>query len=233
MSGRTQMDDVQWVKSVWDKLIRAAEDLRYLLNRGYKRESAVDFVANRYVLDRMARSILYRCISSSECVKRVRERAIDPSELKDDKVAVDGFNVLNTLQSFRDGRLLVLCDDGVVRDVSEVHGEFRSTSTTEELIRLIVKTLKELKVAEVFFYYESQISKSGEISALTRRILQEEGMEGSADTEKSVDSALLRDKRLVISSDSVVIHKADRFFDLAGYIILREKPHNLVSLKNV
>jgi len=227
------MDDVEWVRSVWDKLLRAAEDLRYLLDREYKRESAVDFVANRYVLDRMARSILYRCVSSSEWARKVREKAMDPSGLKGVKVAVDGFNVLNTLQSFKDGRLLVLCDDGVVRDVSEVHGDFKPTGATEGLIRLIVKTLKELKAEEAIFYYESQISRSGEISALTRKILEEEGMKGSAETEKSVDSALLRDRCVVVSSDSVVIHRADRFFDLAGYIILKERPYNLVSLKNV
>ncbi|MCL7387520.1 MAG: DUF434 domain-containing protein [Thaumarchaeota archaeon] len=227
------MDDVQWIKSVWDRLIMAIEDMRYLLDRGYKRESAVNFVASRYLLDRMGRSILYRCVYSSEDAKRIKEKAASPDELKGSRVVVDGFNVLNTLQSFMNGKLLVLCDDGIVRDISEVHGEFRPTSMTEELIRLAVKTLKELEVADASFYYESQISKSGEISALTRRILQEEGVNGLVETEKCVDSALIRDKRIVITSDSVVLHRADKFFDLAGYIILREKPSNLVSLRNV
>jgi hypothetical protein len=181
----------------------------------------------------MGRSILYRCVYSSEDAKRIKEKAASPGELKGSRVVVDGFNVLNTLQSFMNGKLLVLCDDGIVRDISEVHGEFRPTSMTEELIRLAVKTLKELEVADASFYYESQISKSGEISALTRRILQEEGVNGLVETEKCVDSALIRDKRIVITSDSVVLHRADKFFDLAGYIILREKPSNLVSLRNV
>ncbi|MCS7136500.1 MAG: DUF434 domain-containing protein [Nitrososphaerota archaeon] len=226
------MEDIQWIKNVWDRLIRAVEDTRYLLDRDYKRESVVNFVASRYVLDKMGRSILYRCVYSSKDVKKVREKAVSPHDLKGSGVVVDGFNVLNTLQSFVNGKLLVLCDDGVVRDISEVHGEFRPTGITEDLIRLSVRTLKELKVADTSFYYEMQISMSGEISALTRRILQEEGVEGSVKTEKSVDSALLRDKRIVITSDSVVIHRADRFFDLAGYIILREKPPNLISLRS-
>jgi len=227
------MDDVQRIKSVWDKLVMAVEDMRYLLDRGYKRESAVNFVAGRYVLDRMGRSILYRCVYSSEDARRIKEKAASPDELKGSKVAVDGFNVLNTLQSFINGKLLVLCDDGVVRDVSEVHGEFRPTSMVEELIRLVVRTLKELEVANVAFYYESQISKSGEISALTRRILREEGVDGLVETEKCVDSALIKDKRIVVTSDSVVLHRAYKFFDLAGYIILREKSSNLISLRNV
>ncbi len=227
------MDDVQRIKSIWDKLVMAVKDMRYLLDRGYKRESAVNFVASRYVLDRMGRSILYRCVYSSEDAKKIKEKAASPDELKGSRVAVDGFNVLNTLQSFINGKLLVLCDDGVVRDVSEVHGGFRPTSMTEELIRLVVRTLKELEVANVVFYYESQISKSGETSALTRRILKEEGVDGLVETEKCVDSALIRDKRIVVTSDSVVLHRADKFFDLAGYIILREKSSNLISLRNV
>ncbi|MEM1666137.1 MAG: DUF434 domain-containing protein [Nitrososphaerota archaeon] len=227
------MDDVQWVKNVWDKLVKAVEDMRYLLDRGYKREAAANFVASKYVLDKMGRSILYRCVYSSEDAKRVKEKAVSPEMLKGSEVAVDGFNVLNTLHSFMNGKLLVLCDDGVVRDVSEVHGEFRPTGITEGLIRMSVRTLKELEVAAASFYYESQISKSGEISTLTRRILQEERVEGLVEAEKSVDSALLRYNRIVITSDSVVIHRADRFFDLAGYIILREKPPNLISLRNV
>ncbi len=210
----------------------AIEDMRYLLDRGYKRESAVNFVASRYVLDKICRSILYRCVYSSEDAKRVKEKAVSPDELKGSKVVVDGFNVLNTLHSFMSGKILVLCDDGIVRDVSEVHGEFRPTGMTEQLIRLGIKTLKELGVTYASFYYETQISKSGEISALTRRILQEEGVDGLVKTEKSVDSTLLKDRCIVITSDSVVIYRADRFFDLAGYIILRESPKNLIMLKN-
>lgn len=227
------MDDVQWVNNVWDRLIKAVEDMRYLLDRGYKREAVVNFVASKYVLDRMGRSVLYRCVYSSEDSKRVKEKAVSPDMLKGSRVAVDGFNVLNTLQSFVSGRLLVLCDDGVVRDISEVHGEFKPTGMVEDLIRLSVRTLKKLEVAATYFYYESQISRSGEISALTRRILQEEGVEGLVETEKSVDSALLRNKRIIITSDSVVIHRADRFFDLAGHIILKKKPQNLISLSSV
>lgn len=227
------MDDIQWVRIIWDKLIKAVEDMRYLLERGYKRESAANFVASKYVLDKMGRSILYRCVYSLEDAKKVKEKAVSPEMLKGSKVAIDGFNVLNTLQSFVSGKLLVLCDDGVVRDIAEVHGEFRPTGIVEELIRLSVKTLKELGVVFASFYYESQISKSGEISALTRRILQEEGMEGSVETEKSVDSALLKDKRVVITSDSVIIHRAEKFFDLAGYIILKKKPQNLISLSSI
>lgn len=214
----------------YKRLLEAAKDLRYLLDRGYKKESAVNFVSNRYSFNKVFRSILYRAVISKSDAEEIRKRHASPHELLGSKVAVDGFNLINTLNAAVRGELLVLCDDGVIRDVSEVHGSFKFDEVTRGVIRLSIQLLKELGISEAVYYYESQISRSGEISAFTRNTMSEFGLVGYAVTTKSVDSAILREGCIAITSDSALILRVKKFFDLAGYAIARRDNVYIIKL---
>ena len=56
------------------KISDAVRDLRYLLNQGYPRDSAVNFVANHYRLPLNQRHLLARCVFS-----RLTRQAANPS----------------------------------------------------------------------------------------------------------------------------------------------------------
>lgn len=54
-----------------DKIRTAAFDLRFLLERGYRKRSALNFVANRYLLDMRQRNHLTRTVfSRAKSIKR-------------------------------------------------------------------------------------------------------------------------------------------------------------------
>ena len=82
-----------------DKLQEAAYDLRFLLNRGYRKKGALQFVANKYVLNKNERNYLARSIFSNLKSWEQREKIVDISKIKDQFLLVDGYNVLITVES--------------------------------------------------------------------------------------------------------------------------------------
>ncbi|MEM2986800.1 MAG: DUF5616 domain-containing protein, partial [Nitrososphaerota archaeon] len=92
----------------------------------------------------------------------------------------------------------------------------------------IVKILNELLIKEAIFYYDSMISKSGELAALTRKIMEKGKINGNAIAEKSVDSKIIKEKGIVLSSDSIILLKIEKFFDLPEYVLKIEKRENQI-----
>ncbi|MCD6236196.1 MAG: DUF434 domain-containing protein [Thaumarchaeota archaeon] len=201
------------------KVLREARlDLKYLLNRGYRKSSALKLVGDKYQLNRAERSILFRSVLSDDEASVIRSKMASLEDLKGEELWIDGFNVLNTIETVLRGEVLVLCDDGVLRDFSEIHSKYRLSDLTGKALEEITSLLRKAETGYVVFLFESQISRSGEIAALARKILEAEKVPGEARTTKSVDSALIKSGKLVASSDSTILLKCKRFIDLARYL---------------
>ncbi len=196
----------------------AAEDLRYLLSRGYNREGAVKFVGDRHQLTRLERLTLYRAVYDRETADVHRGKMVPVLALKGRKLTVDGYNVLLTVESLLEDRLTVVCDDGFLRDVSGVHGRHRPTEITERALKLILELLQKAKPSQVMFSYDAQVSFSGELAALTQALLREYGLHGEAHAVVQADVFALQHGEIVSSSDAVLIGKAKKVVDLVGEI---------------
>ena len=212
-------------------LTEAGRDLRYLLNRGYNRPSSLKLIGDKYRLDKAERSILYRSIYSSSDVERMASKRVMAEALRDEHVLIDGFNVMNTVETMLRGDPLILCDDGVLRDFSEIHGKYKLTEKTHESLKLLLKALKELRVASAKILFESQISRSGEIAGYARRLLREMGLDGSAETAKNVDSQLQRSRHVIMTSDSAILLRCTKFYDLPAYILRWIPRTKVISLE--
>ena len=79
-------------------LKEARKDLKYLLNRGYNKPSALKLVGDRYQLNKPERSILFRSVFSDREAEIIKSKRVSISELRGRKLLVDGFNVLNTIE---------------------------------------------------------------------------------------------------------------------------------------
>lgn len=212
-----------------DVLRDARVDLRYLLDRDYKKESALRLVGDRYLLDRDERLVLFRSVYSKQDVNEIVRKRVRAQELRGARVSVDGFNVINTVEAALRGEPILLCDDGTLRDFSQIYGRYRLNPYTGKAIRLVTETLKELAVAEAQILYESQISRSGEIAALTRRVLSELGVKGRAQAVKSVDSQLTKTSAIVATSDSAILLRCRKHFDLAAHTIKTKIPQTRIQ----
>src|SRR4030067_2451505 len=112
-------------------LQKAAEDFRHLLNRGYPRKVTLELVGNRYGLTFDQRLLLHRGVFSDSDSRSRRKRQISVRDLRDQDLAVDGHNVLITIEAGLSGRPLILAHDGFIRDISGLSVIFKKTETTE------------------------------------------------------------------------------------------------------
>jgi len=204
-----------------NRLREAIIDMRYLLSRGYTRKSASIFIANRYGLSKDERAILYRAVYDEETVKKHKEKLVSPSFVKGRVLAIDGFNVLITVESGLKGKVLVECDDGFIRDVSAVFGKYVISDYTFKAIDLILNFISDFNPQKVLFFFDSPVSRSGELASNVRSYLKRYGINGDARAVKKSDIAVLTHGEVVATSDCVIIERATKVLDLAGNIIRR------------
>jgi len=207
----------------------AARDFRYLLNRGYPRKPCLDLVGNRYQLTSDQRNLLHRGVFSEKDSGSRKKKKIPSSRMSRQKLAIDGYNVLITVQAGLCGRPLVLADDGFIRDISGLSGNFRQTETTEKAITLILDELKRCKPKQILVLFDAPISKSGELAEEVRRRLNEVCLTGDALAVKVPEHILIGFPGVVATSDTVVIDASEKALDLAGHILrTRVRPKSMI-----
>jgi len=214
---------------VSSKLRNAIHDLRYLLNRGYPRGSAVTFVANHYRLALEQRHLLARCVFSRREVTKLRRKAVKTSALRDKRMGVDGYNVLITLESILTGKQVVRCDDGYIRDLRAIFGKYKPSRVTDRALAELLNLLKKARPREVVVLFDKQVSRSGELAGATRRGLEKFGLRGNSRATSGVDFKL-RAFDVVASSDRAIIWRAKAVWDIPSEL-LRRKKADILDLK--
>ncbi len=192
----------------------AKKDLKFLLNRGYRKPSALKLVGDKYQLNKTERSILFRSVFPDREADLIRSKMVAIERLEGQEIVIDGFNVLNTVEAILREEPLILCDDGVLRDFSEVHSKYKFTGLTKRALADVLTLLKKVEIAKARILYESQISRSGEIAALTRQMMTDMKIEGDSRTTKTVDSTLIRSGKVIATSDSAILLKCRWFTDI-------------------
>lgn len=210
-------------------LKEAAYDLRFLLNRGYRKKNALTFVANKYLLNLDERNYLARSIfSSSRSVSRM-EKIIDVSLIEGQILLVDGYNVLITVESLcrDDFNFLILCDDGIIRDLNAVFGKYKFNENTERALKNIITLIKEYKPLKVKFFFDKQVSFSGKLANLTEDVIRYYGLKGEAALSKNVDFEIIKvansQRGIVATSDSIIMDKVDKIVDLPSCFLNMKK----------
>ena len=193
-------------------LHEASKDLKYLLNRGYKKTSALTFVCNHYQLRTKDRHFLARAVFSDEAVAATLEKKLLLREIEGKELFIDGFNVLITTEAVLKNEAIV-CDDSVVRDIQGVFGKYKITELTERALTEIYSVLQKFPPENVTFYFDEQVSHSGDLCTRIREHF-------ACKTEKHVDLLLAHANNLTATSDSILIEKLDHFIDIPFEILL-------------
>jgi len=214
------------------KLKEAGRDLFYLLNKGYPKQNSLDLVGNRYNLNSDLRHILHRAIFSKDELRMRKEKLISPSEIKDKVLGIDGYNVLITIESAIKRKIVILCKDGLVRDISGVSKKYRISKSTLKALNLIFETLVNYRPKRIIFYFDSPMSKSGELASLVREKIKEFKLNGES-FAVNVPEKYLMNLSYVSTSDYAIVDKVKNVFDLAGFIVRRRlRKTNLLNLKD-
>jgi hypothetical protein len=178
-------------------------------------------VGNRYGLTFDERHLLHRGVFSSSDSQARRKKRIAIKEIRNKDLAIDGHNVLITIEAGLSGRPLVLGDDGYVRDISGLSGSFKKTGTTENAIQFIIDAIKQIKAHQTLFLLDAPISMSGKLAEEIRDRLKRENLLGDAMAVKVPEKILIGFPGIVATSDTDIIDRSKKVLDLAGYVITK------------
>ncbi|MEA1945186.1 MAG: DUF434 domain-containing protein [Euryarchaeota archaeon] len=194
----------------------AAQDIRYLLSRGYPRTGAIRFVCNHYRLVNRDRHILTRAVIEPAIASSRIRKKLSCNDIKGKDLMIDGYNVIIATESVISGEPVFLCDDGFLRDI---RGVFRNYKNPEKRIcRQILEILSEHQPNSVTFLFDSQISKSGVLARYIRGLFFEYSLSGDARTSRHVDFDLKHCDSIVATGDGNIIDEVRSVVDIPGCI---------------
>jgi hypothetical protein len=194
--------DAKLNKETSIKIKNAKKDFRYLINRGYKKDYALNVVCNHYKISKEDRLKIIRTTHTDDEIKTVKNKLIDIEKLSNKELNIDGYNVLIGIEALLKNNV-VLCDDGIYRDFMGVYGNYRINPNTERAMNLLLNLFKKYNIKPIF-YFDAQVSKSGELSKKIRNLMKKYNIDGKVFCVKNCDYMLMN-KEVVATSDSIII----------------------------
>lgn len=197
----------------------AVDDLSWMLTRGYSMKGAVKLVGDRHSLTDRQRLAVTRAACSDLSKERRTRTQVEITELQAADVIIDGFNLIITIEAALSKGVLFLCRDGCIRDLSSVHGSYRSVNETSSAIQLIGESLAKLKPASVSWLLDRPVSNSGRLAKLIRDCAGQKGWRWTVETSFNPDREIVSSRRLVISSDGPLLDQVEQWANFNRHLI--------------
>jgi hypothetical protein len=197
----------------------AVNELSWLLTRNYSMKGAVKLVGDRHALTDRQRLALSRAACSDQSKAQRAGTRVEIEELEEADLIIDGFNLIITIEAALSGGVLFRCRDGCIRDLSSVHGSYRSVDETEVAIQLIGESLSALKAESVSWLLDRPVSNSGRLAKAIRDRAAQNGWPWTVETVFNPDREIVSSDRIVISSDGPLLDQVDRWTNLNRYLI--------------
>lgn len=203
------------------RIRKAADDFSLLLTRGYSGRSALKLVGDRYSLTDRQRTALLRCSASDSSVEERQRRQRPASAARGQRLRIDGYNLLITVESALSGGLILRGRDGCYRDLASLHSTYRVVEETLPALRIIGETIDALAPEEAIWHLDAPVSNSGRLAGVLRDLAAERGWSWQAELSSDPDAVLIASTDLVASTDSRVISACGAWIHLAGEVISR------------
>jgi len=210
-------DEKEFGSESIDKLLKAGQDLKYLLNQEYGIKGASTFVGNHYLLSERQRLALARAISPNESIEKRKNKEV--REIPEGSVVnIDGFNTIITLEVALSDSLLLKCMDGTIRDLAALRGTYRLIDKTDTAIILIGEALEKHNIGKAVFYLDKPVSNSGRLKQRITELLSQFSFEVQTEIINNVDSVLEKLDN-VITSDAIILDKCKSWINLNASIM--------------
>jgi hypothetical protein len=203
----------------------AMADYCLLLTKGYAEKSSLKLVGDRFALTERQRLAIMRSACSDQQLNSRRQREIQIAELEDKPLAIDGYNVLITVEAAMSGACIFKGRDGCYRDLASIHGTYRKVTETIPAVELIGRFLKEAGITTVLCLLDSPVSNSGRLKSLIGKLAYENNWSWQVELLASPDAGLIKGDLIAASSDSVVLDGCKSWVNLARAIIEAKLPH--------
>ncbi|UCG15284.1 MAG: DUF434 domain-containing protein [Phycisphaerales bacterium] len=203
----------------------AVADLSWLLGRGYAWKSGLKLVGDRHGLTQRQRTAVWRSACGGDALADRRDRARSPESLRGRPLAVDGYNLLITVESALGGGVILAGCDGCYRDLASLHGTYRRVDETLPAIMLIGEYLASLGVERAEWFLDSPVSNSGRLRGLLLEVAADRGWTWEAQLKQNPDRHLAACPHPVASTDSWVLDHCGQWVNLARGLIEACVPH--------
>jgi len=202
----------------------AVADYSLLLTKGYAAKSALKLVGDRFALAQRQRLAVMRSACSDLQRSSRNERRIELRNLVGKTLALDGYNLLITIEAALSSGLIFKGRDGCYRDLASVHGTYRKVTETIPAVQLIGEFLRETGAGAARWLLDSPVSNSGRLKTLIGELAEKNAWNWRVELLLSPDAELKRTDLLVATSDSVVLDGCGPWVNLAREIIEKKLP---------
>lgn len=201
----------------------AVGDLSWLRTRGYAEASAIKLVGDRHQLHRRQRVAVARCACSELARQRRAASRINPSDIFGSSLAIDGLNVVTTIEVALAGGVLLLGRDQCMRDMASYHGSYRLVHETERAVDILVDSIESMRPSHATIYIDRPVSNSGRLAQTIRRASALRNTDIEALTADGVDELLKTSSAVVATSDSAIVDRCDQWVNLARLAVERHR----------
>jgi hypothetical protein len=205
-------------------LRRAVTELSWLLSRGYKMASSLKLVGDRYELVERQRLAASRAACPDEAQLRRKNHCVDVEQLENESLIIDGFNLIITIEAALSGGPLLLCRDGCIRDLSSVHGSYRSVDETERSISMVGESLQKLQAGPVLWLLDRPVSNSGRLAARINQIASAQKWDWEVKVVFNPDSEIAASSAVAVTSDSSILDEVKSWTNLKSHLLAQYIP---------
>jgi hypothetical protein len=117
-------DKLLFAPSVLPRLRAAVADYSWLLGRNYATKSALALVGDRYQLAQRQRLATMRCACSDQSLAHREQHRVLDSALRGQTLALDGYNILTTVEAALSGGLIIQAHHSGARQLLSRPGEY-------------------------------------------------------------------------------------------------------------
>ncbi|MFC1781859.1 DUF434 domain-containing protein [Planctomycetota bacterium] len=215
-------------------VLRAAVgDYSLLLSKGYADKSALKLVGDRFSLIKRQRLAVMRSSCSDRHLTSRNQSRININDLKDKSIAIDGYNLLITIEAAMSGAVIFKGRGGCFRDLASIHSTYRRVAETIPAVELIGTFLKEVNPRRVLWLLDSPVSNSGRLKTLISEMAVKNNWNWGVKLAISPDKELKETDSVVVTTDSVILDSCSQWTNLAAEIITeRIKDAWIVDLSN-
>ena len=221
--GPHPQDEELFCERQLEVLREATGDLSWLKGRGYSDTAAIKLVGDRYQLRTRQRIAVSRCACSDLARAARAARRCSPDAIRGRPLAIDGLNVITTIEVALSGGALFLGRDACLRDMASFHGSYRLVEETDRAVSILVDLVESLEPSQATMYIDRPVSNSGRLAQLVRSTAESRGVRLQAMTENAVDELLQASPAVVASADSAILDRCGDWLSLAHLAIERNR----------
>lgn len=218
--GKSPEDEKIFAAKEIERLVKAQEEVSWLLDRKYPLSNVMTFVGDRYQFTARQRSAIQRATCSKIQCENRESKILCTSELCKDIIHIDGFNFIITMEVALSGGTLIRGMDGAIRDLAGLRGNYRIIDKTYKALDLLGKVIKEEKIPGICFWVDAPVSNSGRLKSSILEYSKEWGIPVKVEIVPNPDSVLATLDRIV-TSDGIILDECESWFNLSEYIIMK------------